>query len=197
MGAEEQHTGWQTHPCVPLQWLYCATARSQGAGELRSCVCQLCSAQLFALPGNFGSALFVLKLVIKCVQGVCMELGWSLPDPTRGSGHCSPRMTPGRELGAGARAEQINHRIMSASSWRLAMGSEPVPLTSGHSQCRSKEGGERKSHSACGKRGSSGLTSSFCCLRGKAHGSTDVVRAPVTVSFFLADPWCWELCEHT
>lgn len=26
--------------------------------------------------GNSGSALFVLKLVIKCVQGVCMELGW-------------------------------------------------------------------------------------------------------------------------
>lgn len=67
---------WLTRPFVPLQWLCCATARSQGAGELRSFTCQLCSAQLFALPGNFGSALFVLNLVIKCVQGVRMELGW-------------------------------------------------------------------------------------------------------------------------
>lgn len=54
----------------------CGTAQSQGAGELRSFPCQFCSAQLFALPGNFGSALFILKLVIKGVQGVCMELGW-------------------------------------------------------------------------------------------------------------------------
>lgn len=123
-------------------------------------------------------------------DGLCLT-------PPRGSWCCSPRMTPGRELGAGARAEQINHSIMSVSSWRLAMGSEPVPLTSRHSQCRSKGVGERKIHSACGKKGSNGLTPSFCCLRGKAHGGTDVVRAPVTVSFFLADPWCWELCECT
>lgn len=67
---------WLTGPCVPPRWLYGTTAQSRGAGELRSFACQLCSAQLFALPGNFGSALFVLKLVIKCVQGVCMELGW-------------------------------------------------------------------------------------------------------------------------
>lgn len=37
---------------------------------------QLCAAQPFALPGIFGSALFVLKLVIQCVQGVGMKLGW-------------------------------------------------------------------------------------------------------------------------
>jgi len=46
-----------------------------------------------------------------------------------------------RELGA--QAEQINRRIVSASSWRLAMGSEPVLLTPGHSQCRSKGGGKK------------------------------------------------------
>lgn len=155
---------WLTSPYVPLWWLYYTTAWSQG--ELRSFACQLCSAQLFAPPGNFGSALFVLKLVIKCVQSVRTELQWpvsALPHP----GQLVPfsrneSWQENQELGA--RAEQINHRIMSASCWRLAMGSEPIPLTSEHSQCRSK-GGERKIHSACGKRGSRGLTSSWCFLK--------------------------------
>lgn len=58
-------------------------------------------------------------------------------------------------------AEQINRGLLSASSWRAATGSEPVPLTSGRSQCRSK-GGEEKIPSACGKRGSKGSVSAFC-----------------------------------
>lgn len=37
---------------------------------------ELCAAQPFALPGIFGSALFALQLVLQCVRGVCMELGW-------------------------------------------------------------------------------------------------------------------------
>lgn len=46
------------------------------AGELGSFACQLYSAQIFALPGNFGSAPFVLKFIIESVQGLCGALGW-------------------------------------------------------------------------------------------------------------------------
>lgn len=78
------------------------------------------------------------------------------------------------------------------------MGSEPGPLTSGHSQHRRKGGGKNRSTQlACGKRGSKGLTSSFCFLGGRAHGGTDAVRAPVTVCHFsLQTPGAWS-CVNT
>lgn len=139
-------------PCATAVAVACDCSEPRSS-EAEVFTCQLCSAQLFALPGNAGSALSVLKRVIKRVQGVCMWSwdGLSLPDLARGSWCRSPRVTPGRENEErGVQAEQINRGILSASSWRLAMGTKPVLLASGHSQCRSK-GGAKKSTQLVGK----------------------------------------------
>lgn len=197
MGREEQRSGWPVPVCHSggcIVWVLRAKEQEVWGPSLASFV-QL-STLLFL--GTLGVPCLFWSL-LSSVSRVCVWSwdGLSLPDATQDSWCCSPRMTPdrgSRELGA--QAEQINCRIMSANSWKLAMGSEPVPLTSGCSQCRGKGGG-KKIHSACGKRGSKGLTSSFCFLWGKAHGGTDVVWAPVTMFHFsLQNPGAWN-CVNT
>lgn len=123
--------------------------------------------------------------------------GLSLLDFARGSWCRSPRVTPGRENEErGVQAEQINHRILSASSWTLAMGTKPVPWPLDILSAEAREG--KKNPLSLWEKRLQGLNV-FLLLSVRQSpwryrcglGSSD------DVSFFLADPWCLELCEHT
>lgn len=95
-----------SRPCLPWQGLHGDCSEPWGR-RAEFFACQLCSAQPFAFPGNFGSALFILKLVIECVQGVRMGLGWPVSTSHR-PGRRVPFSRSDSGQGAGSRERGLS-----------------------------------------------------------------------------------------